>query len=249
MNKRLSKALCIALILACAIIVTATFSLLSARATRRRNAKPQENAQLQIKNETTSIQVFSMTRENSGDQVLVTLQLINVGSKRVMAYTILKQNTTMLTTNGATTGWTLGPGEIDIVHLLIPNTDKSLTIHAAVFEDAASEGNPRIVRELLDYRIGVKTQFQQAIPMLRRLQSDIQAARLATVRDLVNLPNRADDLDSSVAKSEGMKHAKQFILNQLDLTADTSHGVREPNRSKLDETVRTLEKATSRLEN
>jgi hypothetical protein len=243
-----SKAVGVPLILGCALILATTFTLLTAGSNRSSAPASQGNGQLKITNETSSIQLLVVSQEDMGDQVLITLQVINAGSKPLVAYTLMKQDRTMLTTNGATTGWMLDPRATDTVRLMMPKTDRRLTIRAAVFDDSSGEGNSQTVKEILDYRIGVKAQFDRAIPLLRALQNGVQAARLASVRDILNLPDRVEGVNPSVSKSEGARHAKQFILGKLDLSNETSHSLHEPNRSRLDETVKSLEKAMTRLE-
>lgn len=222
----------------------------------KRGANREQYDQLEIKNETSSLKVASVSRELSGDEVLLTLSLMNVSDKSVVAYTLLKQNTTMLTTNGATTGWILGPGATDRVPLVLPVSDKKLTIRAAVFDDGSGEGNPQEVSGLLAYQIGVKAQYEHAIPILRKLQNSIrQDERFSSMKTLLDLPDKQDeilpdkrdDINVSMSKLEGAKHAKQFLLEQLKLSNESLRDLREPSHSQIDETFKTLEKAMARL--
>jgi hypothetical protein len=211
-------------------------------------ARLQEDTQLQVKNETSSLQVLSSSMEKSGAQNLVKLHVINVSNKAIVAYTILKQDQTMLTTNGATTGWVLAPSESDTVRVLLPVSDKTLTIFAALFEDGSGEGDFGIVKELGDYRTGVKAQFQRAIPILRQLESAVQSRQAASLRnELLNLPERHEGANSSVSKSEGAKHAKQDMLNYLKLHEDSPHDLGESSRLRVRETLKKLEKAVNKL--
>ncbi|HKP38251.1 MAG TPA: hypothetical protein VJT71_15435 [Pyrinomonadaceae bacterium] len=248
MKIRIRKVVGVPLILGTAIIVVATFSMFTARSGRWPGSIPQENSQLRVTNETTSLQPLSVTQENMGDEILVTLQLINAGGKPLVAYQLLKQNTTMLTTDGATTGWALNPGTTDTVRLMIPNTDKRLMITAVIFDDGSGEGNSQSVKDLLDYRLGVKAQFDRAIPFLRRLLSNVQATRATSVRELLNLPDRFEGANLSVAKSEGAKHAKQLILGRLNIPTNSSSALHEPDPSRVEETIKMLEKALTKLE-
>jgi hypothetical protein len=211
-------------------------------------ARPQEQSGLEIKNQTAALQLLSKSEERSGQQYIVKLDLMNTSNKGIVAYTLLKQDQTMLTTNGATIGWVLAPRETDIVRLAIPSADKILTVFAVLFDDGSGEGDSEIIRQLRDYRIGVRAQFLRASPMLRELQNGHQtpAQRARNKSELLNLPERHDDMNPSVSKSEGAKHAKQFILNQLGLS-DGIDRLEDPRRIRVDETLEKLEKAMSKL--
>lgn len=229
-----------------AVILGGTLSFLTGAT--KRGAGQQETDRFEIKNETSSLKLASLSREPFGDEILVNLTLVNASGKAVVAYSLLKQDTTSVTTDGATTGWILAPQASDQVRVLLPASDSKLTIRAVIFGDGSGEGNPRRIRELLDYQMGVRSQYERALPILRRLQNTTHSAdRLARVNDLLNLPDKTAELQASIDKLEGAKHAKQFILGQLNLSAESSRVLKEPSASKVNDAVETLEKAMTRL--
>ena len=206
------------------------------------SAKFQENS-LEVKNETSSLQIVSVSKEVSGeDKLLVRLTVLNTSNQDLVAHTILKQDLTMLTTNGATTGWSVGPGQQDTIPLVIKDTDKTLTLSAALFRDGSSEGDLTLLQELKDYQDGVKAQFNRAIPIFRgRLNARSSAGGFNSLRtELLNLPERFEGQDRSISKSEGMADARQYILGRLSANS-ISHG-------DVTETLSKLEKANARLE-
>lgn len=156
-------------------------------------------------------------------QRVLKLSVKNISDKRVVGYVLVKKDGSTITSSGATTGWVLGPGETDILTVSVNWNEEIPRLFAALLEDGTGDGDRQEAVRLRDYRSGIEKQFQRAVPLLREAKNAPASGQASAV--LNNLRARLAALQEKEAETaspgmaSGLRHAKEFIIRQLDQAA------------------------------
>jgi hypothetical protein len=123
---------------------------------------------LKLTNQTSSFTVVGMEKTQHGD---IRISLRNDYAKRITAYEIsIGSTTTLLDTALSTHDESIAPGVVkeDILSIDIdPDLQaRGIVIHAVVFDDGTSDGNPDSIKEIEDYRLGEKMQLDHTLRLL-----------------------------------------------------------------------------------
>ena len=199
------------------LIVLMVVSILG---TRIQQAYQHPPATEPVNNQTQALRVASVVdRGGVGTKHTLEISVVNVSDKAVVEYTFLKKDGSVLTTSGATTGWSLAPGESDVVKAdLTPG--ESLTLTALLFADGTGQGDAEEITRMKDYRAGVEEQYQRALPILNQakgVSAVVEASSVAAAlrQQLASLPVPPVGAGVSPGKSAGLHDAKQFIEVQV----------------------------------
>lgn len=119
------------------------------------------------------------------------------------------------------TDQTISPGAIKVKDYDFPPSgpqEYSTTIQAVIFEDGTSEGDPQIIKEFRDNRMGEKAQLSRIIPLLQRVLDapDGKVVKLLErVRsEIANLPERQHQ--ESFDYCAALQDTKNLVLSKID---------------------------------
>lgn len=205
------------LVLGICIIVLMVVSILS---TRNQQAYQRASEVGPVNNETQALRVASFTDHGGvGTKHTFEISVVNVSDKAVVEYTFFKKDGSALTTSGATTGWSLAPGESDTIKADLEQRE-SITLAALLFADGTGQGNAEEITRIKDYRAGVEEQYRRAVPILNQAKVAPAAAEANSVaavlrQQLASLPVPPVSVGVSPGKSAGLHDAKQFIEVQV----------------------------------
>lgn len=171
-----------------------------------------QNTPIQLQNRTTAFDV-AKAEVNNGR---VRLTLKNNYNKTIAAYAIS-------TGGGSHNLRELGSEELITpgstrYHELRVRSEANITILAVVFEDRTSDGDPTAAKEINDYRLGKKIQYDRIVPILNRVlsarENEMQLA-------LSEAQSGVQALSSGSAKKPhfiiaGLRDAKEAILMDIE---------------------------------
>jgi hypothetical protein len=170
---------------------------------------------LQLSNRTNSFEVAKVERNREG----VRLTLKNNYNKTITAYAISaggkSHNLRELSSEKLLT-----PGSTLDHDLKIQERRNAgnITILAVVFEDKTSDGDAAVAKEISDYRLGKKTQYDRIIPILKRVlatrDNEMQSALEEAQTAIHALPS--DSADKPHFIIAGLSDAKASILMDLE---------------------------------
>lgn len=205
------------LVLGICFIVLMVMSVLSTSSQQAYQRAPEVGT---VNNETRALRVASFTDHGGvGTKHTFEISVVNVSDKVVMEYTFFKKDGSALMTSGATTGWSLAPGESDMIKAELEQGE-SITLAALLFADGTGQGDAEEITRMKDYRAGVEEQYRRAVPILNQAKGAPAAAPADSVvatlrRQLASLPVPPVGVGVSPGKSAGLHDAKQFIEVQV----------------------------------
>lgn len=225
------------------------------------STRPQQAYQLApeagpINNQTQALRVASVTDGGGvGTKHTFNISVVNVSDKAIVEYTFFRKDGSALTTSGATTGWSLAPGESDVVKADL-GPGESITLAALLFADGTGQGDAAETARMRDYRRGVEEQYQRVAPMLTQAKGAPSAAEANSVaaalrQQLASLPVPPVGEGVSPGKSAGLHDAKQFIEVQVTRSqgkTDEKTVSLETLRSRVAQTLGHVEKALTRFQ-
>lgn len=207
-----SRSRFIIIFVVCLIIATA----ISSQATREK----QTGTIVRVENKLHVLQIVSIREINLGNGMnhVFNLEVMNTSDKAVVSYVLLNKNGSSVTSTGATTGWSLAPGETNIETVSVNGNEYPPILFAALLEDGTGDGDPQEVSRMRDYRAGVEKQFQRAIPILQGAKNAPESAQASAVLDelqsrLSALPEEAVGPNVSLGMASGIQAAKEFIIS------------------------------------
>lgn len=200
----------------CLIILTVVTVL----ATRPQQAYQHVPEVKPVINETQALRVASVIdQRNVGTKHSFEISVMNVSDKAIVEYTFFRKDGSALTTSGATTGWSLAPGESSVLKADL-EPGENITLAALLFADGTGQGDAGEINRMRDYRTGVEEQYRRAVPILNQAKGSPAVAEAAAVamalrQQLDSLPVPQVGLGFSAGKSAGLHDAKQFIEMQV----------------------------------
>jgi len=125
-----------------------------------------QNSQLQLINETLSLQVTSLERK--GDSIHLVLK--NGYMKDITGFQVRVGNVT-IQSEFIGSDEVFPPGVLyERVHSVQNGIDeKGIAILAVVFDDGSSDGNPKYINQIKYKRLGEKTQISHALPFIQKV--------------------------------------------------------------------------------
>lgn len=210
------------------LVVIATITIgIGVWATRKR-----ESSDLpRIENKTRSLKVESVAEADkmqADPQLKVrrfTVTVRNEYDKAVVAYSFRQFDSSVrkgdrhgTETNGVTIGWALLPNETDVTRFFAPpEGDVLLVLSAVLLQDGTGDGDPEDLARLTNYRVGVKRQFQQLVPLLRQaIKEDSVAGRDRNFKSLKDKVAELPDEKTLVpGLGAGLAEGKQVVINEL----------------------------------
>lgn len=240
------------LALSICLIVLVTVSVLSTRSQQAYQRAPEV---WPVNNQTQALRIASLTdRGGVGTKHTFEISVVNVSDKAIVEYTFFKKDGSALTTSGATTGWSLAPGESDAVKADL-GPGETITLAALLFADGTGQGDAGELTRMKDYRVGVEEQYRRAVPILNQVKGVAAAAEANSVaaalrQQLASLPVPPVGEGVSAGKSAGMHDAKQFIevqVTQPQGKADEKTVSLETLHSRVNQALGHVEKALTRF--
>ncbi len=204
-------------------------------------SRPKRNQDFDIRviNKTKSLQVKSAQKSTKLSIPTLEITLSNASSQNIMAYTIMLGDVG-LATDYAFSEKLLAPGETEVKDIpmagLEANAAKNrsliidVVISAVYFEDHTSEGDSKYVNMIKDKYVGIKSQTQYVLSILRKA---LDSPLPNTEQRLVEIESQASQL-----KTED---------ENISLSLDTRSGLRlvKENLNKKIRTLRSRENMTS----
>lgn len=169
--------------------------------------------QLKIINKTRSIEVVEVRAENPNFFIIV---LKNVSEVDINGFEINVQHHARIKGDTSVGGWVISPGATHDLTIPAQYVLSEITILAAMFADGDIEGDPATIKDLKQWRSGLKKELLRIMPLLDR----------AIESPDVNSPEALDRLESqfsslfSVSETQpgttsGFRDAKSDVLTEL----------------------------------
>jgi hypothetical protein len=194
------------------------------------------NSLVKIENKVKLIEVISSEKTDKSVQ----LNIKNNSNKVIKAF-VLQKNEGQKSFVQLSDENNLTPGKthLETFRLLPSDTQQKASILAVVFEDNTGQGDPIVIQELLDMRLGEQIQNERIYGYLKKFSTTSENKLLplmaSTKEAIRNLP---DDKDASDFMKIGLHNAKENALLDLDrLEMD----LRENNEIKIKHRIQHLQ--------
>lgn len=158
--------------------------------------------QLKIINKTKSLEVVGVRAENPDFFVIV---LKNVSAFEINGFEINVQHHARIKGDTSIGGWVISPGATHDLTIPAQYVLSEITILAAMFADGDIEGDPATIRDLKQWRSGLKKELLRILPLLDR----------AIESPDVNSPEALDRLQSQISSLSSDSETQPGTTNEL----------------------------------
>lgn len=166
---------------------------------------------LKLSNRTSGFEAVKV--ESNGERVRLTLK--NNYNKTITAYAI-STGDNRLSLHEFGFEDLLTPGSTRNHDVRLPS-EGNITVLAVVFEDRTSDGDARAAKEINDYRLGKKTQYNRIVPLLNKVlaarDNEMESALEQAQAEIYRLSS--DSAEKSHFIIAGLSDAKESILMDI----------------------------------